>query len=107
MLLRHALTREFPGVVVIEHTDAEAALVTLRALTVDAVITDSRMPKISGIEFVRRFRVGNAVTPVIMLTGSDEKKAEALAAGVTTFIATGGWHEIREQVRRTLEESGG
>lgn len=102
LLLRHALKREFPGVQVLEFLDAEAALETLRTTRVDAVITDNRMPRISGIEFVRRFRAWNVATPVVMLTGSDEKKAEARAVGVTTFIASGSWPDIRERIRGTL-----
>lgn len=106
MLLRHALQREFPGVAVLEFREAEAALALLRQETVDAIVTDNRMPKISGVEFVRQLREWDRQTPIIMLTGSDEKRAEARAAGVTTFIDSGSWLEIREQIRRTLEQSG-
>lgn len=106
MLLRHALAREFPGVIVLEHTDPEAALEALRVQTVDAIVTDNRMPKVSGVEFVRRLRAMNSTTPVVMLTGSDENRSEAYAAGVTTFIASGSWIEIRQRIRRTLEEGG-
>src|SRR4051812_24647281 len=98
VLLRHALQREFPGVEVLEFSDAEPALAMLRQQAVDAVVTDNRMPKITGVDFVRQFRVWDRTTPVIMLTGSDEKSAEARAAGVTTFICSGGWLEIREQI---------
>jgi CheY-like chemotaxis protein len=102
ILLRYALQREFPGVEVLEHTAAESALEVLHAQTVDAVVTDNRMPNVTGIEFVRQFRSWNQTTPVIMLTGSDEKSAEALAVGVTTFIGRGTWSEIREQIRGSL-----
>jgi CheY-like chemotaxis protein len=102
LLLRHALQRAFPGVVVLEFLDAEAALEALRAHSVDAIITDNRMPTVSGIEFVRRFRTQDTTTPVLMLTGSHEKKNEAEAAGVNTFIANSSWPEIREQIRMTL-----
>jgi CheY-like chemotaxis protein len=103
VLLRHALEREFPGVTVLEFSDAGPALELLRGQKVDAVVTDNRMPRVSGIDFVRELRSWDAATPVIMLTGSDEKKAEARAAGVTTFICSGSWLEIREQIRRTLQ----
>ena len=103
LLLRHALHREFPGVEVVECTEAESALNQLHDAPVDAIVTDNRMPKVTGIEFVRRLRQWNQTTPVIMLTGSDEKKAEAKAAGVTTFITSGSWLEIRERIRMTLE----
>ena len=105
MLLRHALQREFPGVAVLEFSDGDAALACLRQEAVDAVVTDNRMPTLSGVEFVRQLRGWDRHTPIIMLTGSDEKRAEARAAGVTTFIASGSWLEIREQIRRTFEES--
>jgi CheY-like chemotaxis protein len=103
VLLRHALQREFPGVTVLEFSEATPALALLRDQKVDAVVTDNRMPQVTGIEFVRQLRTWDNVTPVIMLTGSDEKKAEALAVGVTSFIASGSWLEIREQIRRTLQ----
>jgi PleD family two-component response regulator len=102
LLLRHALEREFPGVQVLEFLDAEAALDALRKTVVDGVITDNRMPRLCGIEFVRQFRAWNATTPVVMLTGSEEMKAEAHEVGVTTFIASGSWGDIRDRIRRTF-----
>src|SRR3954464_14760628 len=86
LLLRHALQKEFPGVEVAGYTDAEGALAATQQERFDGIVTDNRMPGMSGIDFVRRVRVGDKATPVVMLTGSEEKKAEALAAGVTTFI---------------------
>src|SRR4051812_39662626 len=83
LLLRHSLLREFPGVEVLEHTDPEAALGALEAGGIDAVVTDNRMPRMSGVDFVRRLRSKNTSLPVIMLTGSEERRTEALAAGVT------------------------
>jgi hypothetical protein len=44
--------------------------------------------------------------PVIMLTGSEATKDDAFAAGVTTFIASGSWAEIRRAIRHTLERAG-
>jgi len=106
LLLRQALIRDFPGIAVLEYTDAEAALAKLRTQEVDAVITDNRMPAMTGLEFVARFRAENALTVVIMLTGSAEKEAEAIDAGVTTFVAGASWVEIRQQLRRALEKTG-
>jgi CheY-like chemotaxis protein len=107
VLLRHALQREFPGVAVLEFSEADSALAALRAEKVDAIVTDNRMPKVTGIDFVRQLRSWDASTPVIMLTGSDEKRKEARAVGVTTFISSGSWIEIREQIRRTLQPDEG
>ncbi len=107
ILLRHALEREFPEAAVASFADAESALAALHRERFDAVVTDNRMPGMSGIDFVRRFRSSDQATPVIMLTGSEEKKAEAAVVGVTTFISSGNWTEIRAQIRNTLRPKAG
>jgi hypothetical protein len=40
--------------------------------------------------------------PIVMLTGSAEKRQEALAAGVTTFISSADWSDIRRALRETV-----
>lgn len=42
--------------------------------------------------------------PIVMLTGSEQSRQEALMAGVTAFISSGSWPEIRLAVRRILED---
>jgi CheY-like chemotaxis protein len=103
ILLRHALTREFPQSEVLNYSCAEDALNALQTESVDAVITDNRMPKMTGIDFVRRLRAQGMVIPIVMLTGSEEKKSEAIAAGVTTFISSGSWADIRRQIRSAIQ----
>jgi len=105
-LLRHALQREFPGVTLLEFNEADQALAVLRKESVDAIVTDYRMPRISGVEFVRQLRRWDHHTPIIMLTGSDETRADAREAGVTTFIGSGSWVEIVREIRGTLEQCG-
>ena len=103
ILLRHAMAREFPQAEVLNYSSAEDALGALRTERVDAVITDQRMPRMSGIDFVRRLRDAGMLIPIVMLTGSEEKKSEAIAAGVTTFISSASWSDIRRLIRRTIE----
>jgi len=56
---------------VLEAQGAEEAIELLRehALTVEAIICDVRMPKISGVEAAAFFRREYRSTPVVVLTG--------------------------------------
>jgi CheY-like chemotaxis protein len=102
-LLDHAVKREFPSVETIACRSAAEALACLGRRAVDAVVTDNRMPAVTGVELVRLIRATNSRLPIIMLTGSDEKRNEALAAGVSAFICGGDWADIRRKIRGTIE----
>ncbi len=56
---------------ILEAEGAEQAIELLKAnaLTVDVIICDVRMPKISGVEAVDYFRRNFPSTPVLVLTG--------------------------------------
>ena len=69
---------------------ATEALSLLSRARPDLIITDYRMPEMSGVEFVRRLKAepGLATIPVIMLTGSNQRDVvvNSIEAGVTDFI---------------------
>jgi DNA-binding response OmpR family regulator len=52
--------------------DGELALRHLQAYEYEVVIVDWRMPKVSGLEVVRRLRRRGSSVPVLMLTARDE-----------------------------------
>jgi CheY-like chemotaxis protein len=104
-LLRHTLSREFPDADILGYANPAEALKVFQMERIDAVVTDNRMPQMTGIDFVRHLRAAGMAIPVVMLTGSDEKKSEAIEAGVTTFISSGSWGDIRHEIRRTIESS--
>lgn len=54
----------------------------------DAILTDLRMPRIDGLEMVRRLRELQLKIPVILVSGDSEKEqlAEALNLGVRYFL---------------------
>ncbi len=56
---------------ILEAEGAEQAIELLKAnaLTIDVIICDVRMPKISGVEAVDYFRRNFPSTPVLVLTG--------------------------------------
>lgn len=72
--------------------DGESALQALEAQTFDLAFVDLRMPKIDGLEFVRRYRAreqGPRRLPIIALTANaaEEVRQQCLAAGMDDFLA--------------------
>jgi two-component system chemotaxis response regulator CheY len=77
------------GYDVVEAVDGEDALARLKG-TIHLVITDLNMPRMDGIELVRRIRSSPAYkyVPVIMLTteSQESRKQAGKAAGATGWI---------------------
>ena len=73
---------------VIAVTNAPAALKVLARGGVDLVISDYRMPEMSGLEFVTKLRADGTEVPVIMVTGhgSIEHAVSAMKAGATDYL---------------------
>ncbi len=76
------------GFVTRVYQDSEAALKALLDNAPDLAIFDIKMPKMDGLELLRRFREKSAV-PVIFLTSKDEELDEALglAMGADDYVA--------------------
>ena len=67
----------------------EEGLAELRRSRPDAVLLDLRLPKMGGVEILRRIRAMDTELPVIIVTGYPEDKeiAEAMSLGVTDVVA--------------------
>ncbi len=77
------------GYRVIERPDGSSALMTIRNVgAVDLVITDERMPDMSGLELVRTLRQEQPTVPVIMITAycGVEDYFRSLGLGVFEYI---------------------
>ena len=90
---RHILTSvsmalQAEGFVVRIYSDGEAALKAFAENAPDLVVLDIKMPKIDGMEVLRRLREKSQV-PVIFLTSKDDELDEALglAMGADDYIA--------------------
>jgi two-component system, NtrC family, response regulator HupR/HoxA len=105
-LLERAVTKDFPGATVFKCKGAAAALHLLETESVDAIITDNRMPEMSGVAMVRAIRARNVDTPILMLSGAGDVETEAFEVGVTGFLAGGSWDEIRSRIRDMLRPLG-
>jgi two-component system chemotaxis response regulator CheY len=75
---------------ILEAEGAEQAIELLKnnALTVDVIICDVRMPKISGVEAVDYFRRNFPSTPVLVLTGFPDLNlaVEFMKEGVLDYL---------------------
>lgn len=68
--------------------DGEDALYYLKMGEFDAVVMDIMMPKINGLEVVKRMRAADDATPVIFLTARDsiEDRVSGLDAGAEDYL---------------------
>jgi DNA-binding NtrC family response regulator len=68
--------------------DAEAALKGLAREPADLIVTDLKLPGMSGLDFLLEARRMNASTPMIVMTayGSVETAVEAMKAGASDYV---------------------
>src|SRR6187551_343929 len=68
--------------------DGEQALTILKENHIDLVITDLRMPRIDGMELLRRAQKLDAELPVVMITahGTVDNAVEALKTGAFDYL---------------------
>jgi FixJ family two-component response regulator len=83
-----ALLLSLRGIPVSVHASAESALATLAEDPRGCVVTDLRMPGMSGLELLRRLIDGGSLLPVIILTahGDVATARSALRGGAFDFL---------------------
>lgn len=78
------------GYNVVTFADAREALDEIESgkLAVDVVLSDFKLPVMSGVDFIKRIRKMNLVLPIILMTveGSLEVSLEAIEAGAYDFV---------------------
>jgi two-component system response regulator FlrC len=86
LAIKASLTRG--GYDVIVAGDGQAALERIKADRFDAIISDQRMPRMSGQELLQEIRCGNSAIPFIMITahGTITQAVEAMQLGAADFI---------------------
>jgi two-component system response regulator AtoC len=85
--------------------DGEQAIALLRDNHLDLVITDLRMPKLDGMELLRRIVSSEDAVPVVMITahGTVDTAVEALKTGAFDYITKPfDQAEVRTIVRKAL-----
>ncbi|MCC6213932.1 MAG: sigma-54-dependent Fis family transcriptional regulator [Polyangiaceae bacterium] len=97
------LTRDGHEVVTAE--DGEQALAVLAEHHIDLVLSDLRMPKLDGMELLRRARALDEELPVVLITahGTVDNAVEALKTGAFDYITKPfDQDEVRTVVRKAL-----
>lgn len=78
------------GYNVVTYEDARLALDDIESskISVDVVLSDFKLPVMSGVDFIKRIRKINLVLPIILMTaeGSLEVSLEAIEAGAYDFV---------------------
>jgi DNA-binding NarL/FixJ family response regulator len=74
--------------VIVEAEDGQALLDALASATADVVLSDIRMPGLSGTDALRALRARGDATPLILLTTFDDSALllDAVAAGAQGFL---------------------
>jgi DNA-binding NarL/FixJ family response regulator len=82
------LLRDLGFMVILECTAADSLLAALAQRQVDVIISDIRMPALSGIGLLHALRARGDLTPVILLTTFDDPDLllQAVAAGAQGFL---------------------
>jgi two-component system response regulator FixJ len=91
---------------VVSHASAQALLDALPLAGAGCVITDMRMPDMTGLELVRELNARGSRAPIIMITGHGDipLAVEAMRAGVADFIEKPfGEARILDALNRALE----
>jgi two-component system response regulator FlrC len=103
--LREALEDE--GHVVLTARDGQEALDEARRHGFDVLVTDLKMPRLDGIELVRRLRAEQPELEILVLTahGTVDSAVEAMRLGAFDFVQKplASPDQIRLLVRRALE----
>jgi len=98
------------GYLVLRARDGEEALAQVRAQMPDALILDVMMPKLTGLEVVRKLKhdVVTSRVPVLMLTslGDVDDKVHGLDAGADDYLTKPfDFRELRARVKALIRQS--
>ncbi len=85
----------------------EAALELFRQAPMELILTDQRMPGLSGLDLLKAARAINPETQVIVMTayGSVETAVEAMRDGAVDYVAKPlNLEELRQKIQRIVEK---
>jgi response regulator RpfG family c-di-GMP phosphodiesterase len=93
---------------VLTATDARSALGLLAREGADIVVTDQKMPEMTGVEFLSKVRSLYPATVRVIASGHDDKRTliEAInSAGIHKFLSKS-WapDRVRSEVREAYEQ---
>jgi len=110
--LREALQRDLAGAgfTVDLAADGEEGLYAGNEYPIDVAIIDLGLPKLSGLELIRRLRAQAKRFPILILTARDrwQDKVEGLDAGADDYVAKPfHFEEVLARLQALMRRSGG
>jgi len=110
--LRETLTARLTeaGFTVDVAQDGEEGLFAGREYPLDVAIIDLGLPKLAGLEVIRRLRAAGKAFPILILTARDnwQDKVEGLQAGADDYVAKPfHFEEVLARLQALLRRSGG
>ncbi len=99
---------EDTGYIVVQAENGEEALQELEVQRPDLVICDMRMPRMNGMELLRRVKLKSPALPIIIMTAYGEVKTavEAMKMGAENYVTKPlDMEELRILVARAIEKS--
>jgi two-component system, OmpR family, response regulator PhoP len=90
--------------------DGEEGLFAALEYPLDVAIIDLGLPKLAGLEVIRRLRAGKKTYPILILTARDnwQDKVEGLQAGADDYVAKPfHFEEVLARLQALLRRAGG
>lgn len=109
-LTETSLSEIDPDLRIEQTTDPTSVLDLITDEEVECVVSDHQMPRLTGIELLRRVRSSHPDLPFVLFTGrgSEEVASEAISAGVTDYVSKGsgleGFELLANRVRGAVEQ---
>lgn len=110
--IREALQRDLAaaGFTVDVAVDGQEGLYAGLEYPIDVAVIDLGLPKLSGLDVIRRLRAGDKRFPILVLTARDrwQDKVEGLDAGADDYVAKPfHFQEVLARLQALLRRSGG
>ncbi|MFO7168620.1 MAG: response regulator [Chloroflexota bacterium] len=85
-VLARVVARTYPAVTITALGNGQEALQVFDQYGCDLLITNYRMPGLTGIELIREVRARTSTLPIVMVSADRSIEPLALAAGATRFV---------------------
>jgi putative nucleotidyltransferase with HDIG domain len=109
LLMRHALERHTPSWGIADTGDGEACLAHLKKNRPSLILLDFSLPRMDGLELLRRLKEDHPEIPVIMVTGHGNERiaVEAMKNGASDYLmkSTGFLETLPLVVHKVLEKT--
>lgn len=109
-LTETSLSEIAPDIEIRQTTDPTAVVERITSEGIDCIVSDHQMPRLTGVELLKRVRERHPDRPFILFTGqgSETVASEAISADVTDYVSKGGGLEgfelLANRIRGAVEQ---